>query len=281
MANMLLGQESALDSRLSYLLVNGRSLTRPVFAARLHQIAQQLPLLSSEATLLRRPVLAHNINAVLAQLTEQRIVDCQVVLDTVAQSLSLPWTTLIPTGPTPSSAIASLLSTDQQWGRARWSLVKEPGLVVLAPTGTSNALVNLATGLAPLESSATLALTRGIGIAAVSVSPAPLPAPVGELLLPPVGTVHLGIAVSNGAFVDQPVSVTVTFSPSNVSLPRQTQRMTTTLGPLQSYAFIPKLLVTSAGEKATLTISITGAPSAPQMTRSRTYHVVLSPSGNG
>jgi hypothetical protein len=56
--------------------------------------------------------------------------------------------------------------------------------------------------------------------------------------------------------------------------------MNTVLGPLQSFAFVPKLLQTQASERATLIIKVAGAPSALNMTRSRIYRVVMSPSGN-
>jgi hypothetical protein len=56
--------------------------------------------------------------------------------------------------------------------------------------------------------------------------------------------------------------------------------MNTVLGPLQSFAFVPKLLQTQASERATLIIKVAGAPSAVNMTRSRIYRVVMSPSGS-
>jgi hypothetical protein len=112
------------------------------------------------------------------------------------------------------------------------------------------------------------------------VLPAPLPAPVGELLLPPVSSIHLGVSVLNGNFIDQPISITVTLIPMNGRGVRQSQTMSTVLGPLQSFAFVPKLLTTRASEQATLVIKVAGAPSAINMTRSRTFRVIMSPSGN-
>jgi len=60
----------------------------------------------------------------------------------------------------------------------------------------------------------------------------------------------------------------------------QSQSMTAVLGPLQSFAFAPKALVTIASEKATLRVELTGAPAGAAMTRVRIYHVKMSPSGN-
>src|ERR1019366_1389715 len=103
----------------------------------LTQIAQQLGALSNDAVLLRRPVLAHNVNAVLAQLTEQRVDDFQVLLDTVAPSLSLPWTILNTPSLTTGAAQTSLVSTSGDWAIARRSLVQEPGRVKLIANATS------------------------------------------------------------------------------------------------------------------------------------------------
>ena len=258
LANTLLAQEATLDGRLSYLLTHGGTLSRSIYTARLHQLAQQLPLWSSEGSLLRRPSLAHNVNTVLAQLTEQRVDAYQVVFDTAARSLQLPWTTLNATGLSTVSALASLLTTDQVWALARRSLVGEPGRVRLAATYTSSGVVTLATELNALGGSPTLTLTRGIGIAAVAVTPAPLPGAAGSLLLPPVGLVHVGVSVLNAAFVNQPVTLTIRFTPIHSHGPSQVQRMTAVIGPQQAFAFVAKLLSTAAGERATLNISISG-----------------------
>jgi hypothetical protein len=178
-----------------------------------------------------------------------------------------------------NTAQASLVLTSQQWSTRRWSLAREPGRVVLSATSRGVALLQLSSVLQTLKTSPTLVATRGVGIAAVSITPAPLPASAGELLLPPVGSVHLGVSVSNGNYIDQPISLTVTMIPLNGRGLRQSQTMTTVLGPLGSFAFIPKLLTTQASERATLIIKVAGAPSAINMTRSRTYRVIMSPSG--
>ena len=151
----------------------------------------------------------------------------------------------------------------------------------LASTSTSSAVVTLSTELNALSGSTTLTLNRRIGIAAVAVSPSPLPAAAGDLLLPPVGLVHVAVSVLNGAFADQVVTLTVRLSPINVPGPSQVQRMTATIGPLQAFAFVPKLLATVPDEKAILSISISGASAIHTMSLSRSYHVTMSPSGNG
>jgi hypothetical protein len=285
LANTLITQENSFDVRLRYLLANGQTLTRAVFAARVSQLADQLVLWPTEAQQLRRPVLAHDVNDVLAQETEQRVDDYQEILTDIVESLRLPSTTVPwPIGITgilnTNAAQASLVSTSQEWSTRRRSLVGEPGRVALGATTKGVALLHLSSTVQTLRTSPTLVATRGVGVAAVSVSPSPLPAAPGELLLPPASSVHLGISVLNANYIDQPVSLTVTLIPMNGRGLRQSQTMTTVLGPLQSFAFIPKLLTTQASEQATLIIKLAGAPSALNMTRSRIYRVIMSPSGN-
>ncbi len=282
LANSLLGQENAFDARLTYLLTNGESVSRSVFAARLDQLAEQLPLWQTQAAQLRRPRLAHDVNDVVAQIADERVDDYQVILAKVASSLSIPWPN--PSGPpatlTLSAAQASLVATGKQWGEARWGLIREPGRVSLLATSNFSALLNLSTVVDALGHSSSLAATRGIGIAAVSVSPAPLPTASGELLLPPTRSVRLGVSISNAGYVNQPISLTYVLTPTNRLGISERQTMTMTLRPLQSYAFVPASLSTVASEHAILTISLSGAPSGAGMSRLRRYTVIVSPSGN-
>jgi hypothetical protein len=278
LANGLLESEHLFGQHLGYLLTHGATLSRPVFAARLDQLALQLPDWSTDAYLLRRPVIDHNLNIALDALTFERVGDYQVVLDSVAAALDLPWTTLNTTGRTSVAARSSLLATDRRWGALRHLLRHEPGRVDLAATVTPSSVVTLPTTLGALTSAAALTLTRGVGIAAVAVTPSPFPAPSGRIVLPPVTSFRLGVAVTNAAFVRQSVSLTVTLTAlSGATLATQTRTMAVTIGPLRSYAFVPGLLATVPGERARLTITVRGAPSAPSMSRRRTYTVILSP----
>jgi hypothetical protein len=280
LANGLIERENQFDAHLAYLLTHGQGLTRPVFGARLAQLAQQLPLWVTDAELVRRPVLAHHVNRVLYQLTEQRVDDFGAIIDAVALSLHLPLATLASTPLSAASAQASLVASDATWSVKRWSLAREPGRVKLPATTSAVAALNLSAALSVLDSSPTLALTRGIGIAAVEVTPSPLPSPAGQLLLPPVTSVQVGVSVRNGAYDTQPVTLTVTFTPRGHGA-SQRQVLTSTLGPLQSYAFLLKPLSTTAAERGTLAVAVGGAPAAPRMARSRVYQVRLSPSGAG
>ena len=278
MVSLLAAEQNSFDSHLYYLLGHGDTLTRPVFAARLSQLAQELEGWRSEAVLLRSPVLAHHVNDQVAAITEQRVDDYQNLLSTIAARLNLPWTPAPSGGQFVSEPAQSLVQTVQQWDLARWSLAREPGQVVLPALGMGAAKYYIARGITQLVDSPTLALIRGIGIAAVEVQPAPLPAPAGTLLMPPVPSVQLGVSVRNVAYVEQPVTLHVTFSSAGAL---QSQTMSVRLGPMQSYAFVPRALNTAPSERATLTISVVGAAAGDHMTTTRTYQVEMSPSGNG
>ena len=284
LATALITQENNFDVRFRYLLTNGQTLSRQVFSARLTQLADQLVSWPTEAAQLRQPKLAHDVNGVLDQVTEQRFDDYQAIVTDVDESMrlpsgTLPWSTSTLGVVDTNTAQASLFSTSQEWNSRRFSLVREPGQVKLSTTTNGVALMHLSTALQALRTSPTLVAMRGVGIAAISVSPSPLPATTGELLLPPASSVRLGISVLNGNYIDQSISLTVTLIPQNGRGLRQSQTMNTVLGPLQSFAFVPKLLLTQASERATLVIKVAGAPSALNMTRSRIYRVVMSPSG--
>jgi len=278
MVNLLVAQENSLDARLYYLLQHGGSLSRSVFTARLAQLSQQLPGWTTEAELLRRPVLAHHVNDLVFALTEQRVDDYQNLFSDLTSRLNLPWSPA-PTGNQVVSAPAqSLVATVNQWDLVRWSLTHEPGRVTLPDLSMGAAKYYVAVGTNQLTSSPSLAPARSIGIAAVEVTPTSLPAAAGVLLLPPVTSFQLGVTVSNVGYIEQPVTLQVVFKPTFG--PARSQTLHTVLGPLQSYAFVPRALATVASERATLSITVSGAPPGPGLSNSRTYQVRISPSGN-
>jgi hypothetical protein len=267
LASTLIVQQNNVDSRLKYLLTQGQSLTRPVFAARITQLADLMTMWPT------------------AQDSSQRFNDYVAIMTDIVNTMrlptaTLPWPAATSTTMDPATAQASLVATSKQWSTRRFSLAREPGKVKLDATADGVGLLSLAQDLRVLRSSPSLVATRGVGIVAVSVLPAPLPASAGELLLPPVSSIHLGVSVLNGNYINQPIELTVTLIPMNGRGVRQSQTMNAVLGPLQSFAFVPKLLTTQASERATLVIKVAGAPSAINMTRARTYRVIMSPSGN-
>jgi hypothetical protein len=280
LANTLIVQENDFDARLATLLQSGASLSRPVFDARLDQLAQQLTFWATTADMLRRPKLAHDISDKIADMTEARVIDYEALFASIAHVLSFPALTSNVPANAPADPAHSLYVTAQAWNQERFALRHDPGTVRLDKLTLASARLFISNGLSGLTASPSLAVVRGIGIAAVSVTPAPLPAKKGVLLLPPVTKIKLGVSIVNTGFVEQPVTMVVTMTPSNGPLSPQSQTFTIELAPLQSYAFAPQDFAVVPSERATLGIRITGAPASVNLARSKSYRVELSPPGH-
>jgi hypothetical protein len=279
LANALIVQQNNFDVRMAALLSSGSTLSRPDFDARLDQLDQQLQYWSSAAELLRRPTLTSDVNDKIADITEQRVDDYQALVATIAHSLSLPDPTPNAAGTTGNVA-QSLIATATTWNRERSALHREPGRVRLDALSSTSAQLFASSGVNALTASSSLAVVRGIGIAAVSVVPAPLPSMKGVIVLPPVSKFQLGISVVNTGFVEQALTLEVIMTPSNGPLPAERQTFNVVLAPLQSYAFAPKDIATVPSERATLDIRVTGAPDSPHQPRSELFKVEMSPSGH-
>jgi hypothetical protein len=280
LANTLIVQENDFDAQLATLLQSGASLSRPVFDARLDELDQQLSSWSTTAELLRRPKLAHDISDKIADMTEVRVDAYEALFADIARALTLPAPTPGADATPPPDPAHSIYVTALSWNKERFALRRDPGTVRLNALTLASAKIVIASGMSDLTASPSLAVVRGIGIAAVSVTPAPLPAKKGVLLLPPVSTVKLGISIVNTGFVDQSVTMVVTMSPSNGPLSPQDQTFHVDLAPLQSYAFAPQDIAVVPSERAILGIRITGAPASNTLSRSKRYEVELSPAGH-
>lgn len=279
LANALIVQENNFDTRFAQLLRSGSALSRPVFDARLDQLDEQLAYWSTTADLLRRPPLDKDINDEIADQTEVRVDDYEAIVALIAQSLRLPAPSPGPSGTTPTNPADSLYQSALTWNRERTALRKEPGHVRLDSLTLGSAKYFEVRGVSTLTSSSSLAVVRGIGIAAVSVEPAPLPARHGDLLLPPVSKIRIGVSVVNTGFVEQDLTLDISMVPSNGPLAAQRQTFHVVLAPLQSYAFLPQMIAVVPSERATLTVRITGAPAAANLVRSERFAVELSPAG--
>jgi hypothetical protein len=277
LANALILQQNNFDKSLVTLLQSGGALTRPVLATQLEQLRTQLVTWNTEAQFLRRPRLAHDVNDKLEQLTLQRVDAYNTILNSITSQLELPALTPVSSDRPVSSPGSLLITTGIAWNGDRYDLTKEPGRQHLSSLTYAGAKYFITFGAQNLTSSSTLKVVRGIGVAAVSISPAPFPSPHGELLLPPVSQFHVGVSVSNTGYVEQPVTLTVTLTPSNGPHPAVRQKFHMNLAPLQSYAVVPKDFETVPSERATLVISVSGAPAGANMTTTRSYSVVMSP----
>jgi hypothetical protein len=277
LANDLIGEQNSFDGRLASLLSKGATLRRPVFAARLNQLAQQLPVWTTQANLLRGPVLAHHVNGVLQQITLERVAAYQVLLGNVARTLSLPWS--FASSVSVKDPAAVLVATSKLWGTKRFSLAGEPGHVYLDQLSTVSAVYFSSNGLTNLTQSSSLALVRGVGIAAVRVSPAPLPTHRGVLVIPPTSAVTIGISVVNAAYDIQPVTLSFRVTPLNNLGTPTAQTMRVTLGALGAHGFVPTVLHTKPRERARIVVTLSGAPSAKGMISTETFVLKVSPSG--
>ncbi len=279
LANALIVQENNFDVRLERLLRNGSTLTRPVFDARLNQLDQQLSYWATTGELLRRPKLAHDVNDKIADLTNTRVDDYEAIIATIARSLSLPAPSPNIGGEAVTGPSQSLVATGLAWNRDRFDLRHQPGYIRLDKLTVSSAKLFAASGVTKLTASSSLAVVRGIGIAAVSVVPAPLPARRGVLLLPPVTQIKIGVSVVNSGFVEQEVTLQVTMKPSNGPLSEQRRTYRVNLAPLQSYAFVHQEFNVVPSERAVLDIRLSGASASANLSRSKSYRIEMSPPG--
>ena len=277
LANALILQENAFDGRLYRLLSQGGTLGRDVFAARLYQLDEQLPGWATAADLLHQPRLSHDVNNELDLLTQERVEAYQTLLGDVAHDLQLPWSVKFST--TITNPAASLIETSKSWNVERFALRREPGTVRLDATSAESAQYVVTNGMHALRSTS-LALVRAVDIAAVRVNPSPLPSPAGVLLLPPVTSVQIGVSVVNDSYDNQPITFTVQVTPLNHLGVAFSQRMTTTLGPLGAYAFVPKALTTAPSEQARIIVHVIGARAARGKLTTEIFRLEMSPSGN-
>ncbi len=279
LANALVGQENGFDARLARLITAGGALNRTEFAARLTQLSDQLAYWPSEAHQLSYPVLAHHVNSELATLTEERSAADEAVLADVAAALTLPWPTHSTTSLT--AATATLVATSSTWAHERYALAKEPGHPSLEATTDVAATELAAHGLGSLTNAPALALVRAISIAAVRVSPDSLPASPGVWLLPPVPSIVIAVSALNASYDLQPVTLTVSVTPTNQLGHPFYERMSATLGPRGAVALVARPVATVASERATIKITLSGAPAARGRVRSQSIRLEMSPSGNG
>jgi hypothetical protein len=277
LANALILQENAFDGRLYLLLSQGGSLSREVFAARLSQLDEQLSGWSTAADQLRRPTLSHDVNNEFDLLTQERVETYQTLLGDVAHDLQLPWN--VQYSATIVNPAVSLIETSKSWNMDRFALRKEPGTVRLDATSAETAQYFDKNGANALQSTS-LALVRAVDIAAVRVNPSPLPSKSGVLLLPPVTSVQVGVTVVNDSYDNQPITFTVQVIPLNNRGASFSQRMTTTLGPMGAYAFVPKILTTAPSELARVILHVIGARAAVGKLTTEVFRLEMSPSGN-
>ncbi len=276
MANDVVNRQNFFDSSLVTLLSTGSSMTRPLFAAQLSKLANEVSSWSTAGAQLIVTGADHQLALTMEQLLSERSVDFATLLGVVATKLALPFATPVDPTRTPQVAQQNLVATSRQWRSLQYSLVHGPRRVTLLAPSAASASIRLGSALANLVASPLLSVSRGVAITAVRVDPAPLPAVPGTLLLPPVTSIALGITVTNTAYVDQPVTLLITWTPIGVLGRPQHETLTGVVGPLRSLALVPRAISTLANESATLTIGVRGVATPIGMSRTRTYRVKVS-----
>jgi hypothetical protein len=100
------------------------------------------------------------------------------------------------------------------------------------------------------------------------------------LALPAIHKFHAMVSIENSNSVQQTLTLAVTLRPMNGSLAPVRQVFKESLAPQQTLAVATKNFTTQPGERADLLITVSGAPIGTGLSKARTYHVVLSPSGH-
>ena len=278
-ATTLLTQENAFDAQLASLLTTGSRLSRTAFDVQLSQLSQDLTSWSNTAGLLKAPTLSPQLNVTLAHDTITRVSDFETVLTFIKDQMGLGATTASMLVPSLGEAQLSLSATAASWGTLRHELSRATGHVTLMSLTNVSARLNIPRYVQTLLAAPHLSVSRAIVIAAVQVQPAPFPAPPLTLLLPPVTTMQVQIAVSNLRVISQPVTLSMVLTP--LGGPAQTVTMAHTLLPLASFAFDSQTFNVFSGEKGTFSVTLNGVPATSNLLHSRTYELSVSASGLG
>lgn len=275
LARAVLANEDVFAHRAGVLLSHGGSMTRVQFAGVMSLTLLEGREVEQEAGLLASPHLDDDAQAHLITVVTARVVGVSELLSRAAAAVSLPH----PREPWPGvSAIqASFAGSDALWSGTVTALARAPGHAHLAASVFPLTAAPLGPELARLATSPTLAPSRAVTIATVSISPAPFPAPRGDLVLPPTSSMEVDVVVRNEKYINQKVTVTAVFTPSDTRAP-DTRVAHLALAPLGAFAADLARIPVAASERGTLVITLSGAPVAAHGTGTTTYAVSVSPS---
>jgi hypothetical protein len=276
--NGLIEQTNAFDAHLTYLLEVGALLTRADFAARLDQLALELPNLASQVDLLEQPSVAHGVNTQLMAILNHRLQLWRDLIGTLRLDLALPLEGTAPIRHSTQALSSELRATQQSWNHVRHELRHSPGHVTLRALRNRSGEFLAQQGIAELTGSSMLHLVRGIGIAAISLRPNPLPQTSSWLTVPTTNDIYIGVSVSNAAYDTQPVTLRVTLTPLNGRGRVHTFEQSVVLGPDRSFAFSPPPLGVKSNEEARLIVQVTGAPAGGDLQTVRRYFLKTLPS---
>jgi hypothetical protein len=271
LSSALLEDENAWGDEVASTVSGGAALTRAELSTQLDGYRMTGTELVQRARILSTPELHGDVQAVLEQVTEERVSAIDLLIGDIAGPLQLP---NAGSGAPVSAIQHAIVTSNEAWRSVRLALRYEPGGVVLARSRLTLGTAPLTSQIAALVAAPSLAPTRLVTIAALSVAPAPLPASVGLLHLVPTFTLRAGVSVTNLEWIVQPATVTVTIRPLNGRGRATSAETWLTVGPQQSAAGTFRPLAVEPGERAVMTVVVGGAPSSG----SRTYQLFVAPS---
>jgi len=275
LATSVLNDEATLRGEVTAILSGASTMTRPILAARLALVRESADSLRQRVALLAKPSIAHGVQNTLITVTDLRSTAVSDLASVVSSALDLPGGS--SSSATVSSIESSVLSSDNMWASAHTELVGEPGHVSLPASTFALTTGPLATAVNTLLSVPALAPTRAMTIAAVSVTPAPLPAPIGVLKLIPVTSIDVAVAVRNTQYISQGFAVTLTVRPTTAVGVGFSRSLSSVAGPLGGRALSFPSIAVVPGERATVTISLTGVAPATSGGGLRQYVLSIAP----
>jgi hypothetical protein len=272
LSDSIINDENAWGAAASQVVATGANMTRSQLATNLDQLRRGGTQLDQRVSLLESPSLAHDVQATLIAVTRQRVSAIDHLIGAISAPLQLPHA-----GPasSPDAVAHAIGRSNDLWKVARFSLVREPGRVVLSASSLSLATDPLAAEVAALVAAPSLAPVRSLTIAAVSVSPAPLPAPAGIIHLVPTSSLVVGVTARNGEYVDQPLTITVVVRPVNGVGRYESRSFQAVAGPNASVATVMAAIPVSPSERADLVVRVVGAGAPGDI---RHYSLVIAPS---
>ncbi len=279
-ANAMVTQSDALGQQLVLTLNEAPSKSRLWLGSQINALVVSAQNLEEHATALSTPVIAANEQERVRAVLLERTATIEQVAAVLSTSLALPVLTGVPAS-SPAAIVNLSRESDRRWLAAQSVLLGEPGHVHLVDSVFPLSNYALGTALSNVSQAANLQLQRSITISAVAVQPSPFPAAVGQLVLPPVTSFTLGVTVTNEAYVLQPYAVSVSVRPTSGGGGAFLQTFSGNLGPSASYAVLPDTITVLPGERAIVTIQVSGAGVSLNGGDQKRYQLVVSTSPAG
>jgi hypothetical protein len=259
-----------LAQSTSLLLAAGPSLTPQQAVGQWARLRRARADLAAAGATLGSPAIGANLQRQFDRVLQLRLAAWDDIDRTVSATL---WWRLV------TGASSSVLRTDE-WRFARadtlWRQLdhrlRSLGLGAWLRTGsTALATGNLVAAVQTTTTAPSLQPRGGVAFATLSVNPQPLPTAGGDLVLLPVTSVALGIAVTNSLWVSQTAIVDVTLRSANG--PSFHQSATLVIAPVGAAALQIPAVAMKSNERGVLTVRITAPHLGRPTERHWTIHV--------